>query len=473
VTKSIVKRSSLLRDGRLDRLDAEYFDPQRREMEDILASAGGVPFREAVEIGEDRVDPKKGAGSEFDYVEIGGVDGRDGFVLSEKRLRAEAPSRARIPLKKGLTALSSVRPLRNQVFVTTEDLDGTVASTGFFLVRAQGDVKPQVVFAFLKTKHAIDQLDRRARASMYPSLAPHDVLDICFPSFSAEVLAEVCATIDKAADTRKLFLRAADALAKTLDAFFRRMGPSQLLADLRSRGQKSLTRASLVSTGFDRIDAEFHAPAFDAAFSRMKKTGDTVVLKDLLGEISTGESPPADQYVESDNGRTAVVLKQGCLTGLGVRWADVSFGPAKLLSVGHNRALDGDVVFTSTAHQPLYIGHRVDVVSGTPPGFKRRLTFNGDLMRIRLADQLGVPPAYLAAFLRCPLGKEQIRRCVRGVSSHVYAEDIREILMPLPTKKLAADVKRQSAEVERHRWRYMEIVRSAVDRLEAEIDSLL
>lgn len=78
-----------------------------------------------------------------------------------------------------------------------------------------------------------------------------------------------------------------------------------------------------------------------------------------------------------------------------------------------------------------------------------------------------------AGFLRNPLGKEQIRRCVRGVSSHVYPEDIREILVPLPPESVAREVRRRAAKVERHRWRVMERVSGAVLSLEKHFDSLL
>jgi hypothetical protein len=471
VSSAVVKRSELLRAGKVDRLDAEYFDPIRLGLEDALHAADAQPLRRVAALSDVRTDPSKG-NDEFQYVEIGGVEGRDGFVLSERIPRDDAPSRARMKVSQNLTGVSSVRPLRNQVFFVTADLDGSVASTGFFFLKPLDGLQPQLLFAFLKTTHAIAQLDRRARASMYPTVAPEDALDILFPRIEASVAESIIEGVDQAARERRLFLKASEELARTVSEFFAPMEPETLSSGLASRGHRLLSREALAAAQFDRLDAEYHAPAFDSAFARMDAVATTCAIGEIASAVSTGKSPAVDEF-EDDRDTNAVVLKQGCLTGLGVRWADVSFAPSKYLDLRGNDAAEGDILFTSTAHQPLYIGHRVDVVSAIPASLNRRLTFSGDLMRIRIDDQRATPSAFLAQFLRSPLGREQVRRCVRGVSSHVYPEDIKKLRVPLPDLALAKKVRDKAAKVERHRWRYAEHVRRSIDVLQAHVDESL
>ncbi len=474
MTPAIVSRRSLLKNGHVDRLDPEFFDRERTELEEVITAAGGKPLSHYCEPSEARVeDPKRRAttnpNAKFHYVEISGIDSRDGFVVPELLLCAEAPSRARMLLVKDAIALSSVRPIRNQVFLVPPDLDRAVGSTGLFILRVNDALPPEVVFAFLKTRFAVSQLDRRARASMYPTLYPPDVLDILVPPIEAGVRESVRSLIREASEARARYL---DDFRKTRhlgDDFFAQMGPSELARDLRKRGHRTLKRSELLNaTGIARIDAEFYAPAFEAAEKRMREVAPVEPLRALKEIISTGRGLAAGEFSEQDTGGPAVI-KVGSLTGLGLRWSEVPFAPPRYLGNLDSDAREGDVIFNSTAHQPLYLAHKTDVISGAPETLKNRLSFVSDLMRVRLKDQDAVPPHYLAAFLRNPLGQEQIKRCIRGTSSHVYPSDIENILVPIPPERLAQELSEGASKAENERRLYSELVVRAVSELEDHI----
>jgi type I restriction enzyme M protein len=73
-----------------------------------------------------------------------------------------------------------------------------------------------------------------------------------------------------------------------------------------------------------------------------------------------------------------------------------------------------------------------------PSQLQERLTFIADLTRVRLKDAERVPPHYLLAFLRNPLGRLQVRRCIRGVRAHVYPEDVADVVqVPMPDQQAA------------------------------------
>jgi hypothetical protein len=474
-----LKRSELLRGGSLDRLDAEFFDSERIEVETRLEAAGGLLLGAHADISEDRVpDPSKSADDtpEFTYVEIRNVDQRDGFVHAERAASEDAPSRARMALRRGMVGLSSVRPIRSQVFVVTDDLDGGIGTTGFILLKRTDDSiwSSELLFTSLKTRHVTGQLDRRARASMYPTLHPPDVCNVVLPPVPRKVADIVQQLMGQAEDKRREFLELAAALETKTSLYFNTMDPAGLMSDLGHGAATTRQLADLKSPdGLGRLDAEFHAVAFDKVIDRITAAGSAPPLGTLLSAASTGASPSAEEYSDADPGGGTAVIKVGSLTGVGITWAAVPFAPPEYASASANRVVAGDIVFTSTAHQPKYMAHKVDVVCDVPAGIKDRLSFVGDLMRLRIRDQKRMPPHYVAAFLRNPLGKEQIRRCIRGISSHVYPEDVRQIVIPIPPPAVAKGIAEEACRLESTRWGYTRLVGDAINTLETYVDGVI
>jgi hypothetical protein len=473
------KYSEILAGGSVNRLDAEYHDPLRIARETSLKAQGGSALITRVSITDDRVpDPRKAAkgGDTFAYVEISGVDMRDGFVTAETVAAADAPSRARLKLDEGVVALSSVRPARSQVFVTSADLVGAVGTTGFITLkpRSAKELSPELLFALLKSACVVDQLDRRARASMYPTLAPDDVGDVVLPLLPDRVVKEVEAGIQDALSERQVFLTHIAERRRLEAAMFSPLRPDKLLADLESGGPTTRTRGELIEgEAVGRIDAEFHSKAYDAAIARMKAAGRVKLLGDWLTAADTGNSPSEDEYRDVDSPGSSAVLKVGALSGMGIQWCAVEYAPGKYSEKDTTSIEEGDVVFNSTAHQPKYMAHKVDVVRAVPATLDGRLTFVGEMLRLRLAPSACVPPEYLAAFLRNPLGREQIRRCIRGISSHVYPDDIERIVVPVPSKKDAREVADVIRLVEKARWRYSTAVLAAIGAIDAYVAGVL
>jgi hypothetical protein len=444
-----------------------------------LKRLGGVNLSDKAAITDSRVaDPSKEAkpGDSITYVEISSIDTRDGFVTPDVIDAADAPSRARLKLSEGLVALSSVRPERSQVFVTSDDLRSAVGTTGLIMLQVSEPkaLSPEILLATLKSAEVVDQLARRARASMYPTLAPDDVNDVVLPRLPAKVAKEVQAAMDSALKERSGFLEGVDKRTRLEGEVFDPLGPDKLLSDLQS-GEPTLRKRSKLVTGdvLGRIDAEFHAKAYDSAIARMRKSTRVKKLGDLLAAADTGNSPAEDEYQLDDSVGSCAVLKVGALTGMGVQWSALEYAPAKYAEKENADVTDGDIIFNSTAHQPKYMAHKVDVVRSAPAHVKDRLTFVGELLRLRLAPSTGIPPEYVAAFLRSPLGREQIRRCIRGVSSHVYSDDVEEIMVPLPSKREAKAIADATRKVEETRWRYAELVRGAIETIDTHVGSAL
>lgn len=170
-----------------------------------------------------------------------------------------------------------------------------------------------------------------------------------------------------------------------------------------------------------------------------------------------------------DPGSSSAILKVGALTNVGINWSAVTFAPRKYADVMTLRVIPGDLLFNSTAHQPKYMAHKIDVVSAMPQSLTGRVSFTGDLMRLRVKDPKSCPPHYLAAFLRSPLGKEQIRRSIRGISSHVYPDDIGDILVPIPPPVVAKTIAAKARKRDAVRLEYTDLVKKAIARIDRHV----
>ena len=462
---AVVRRSVVVGDGRAGRLDAEFYDPDAERIERDLRLSGGSTLGTVAEIVDQRVDPSKES-VDFSYAEIGGVDVRDGFILTRRLTAEEAPSRARVRIQKAHVLVSSVRPARNQVAYAFADLDGAVASTGLIDLRSSSrELPPEVLFAFLKTEAAKRQLIRRARASMYPALNPPEVLDIIVPRFDAKTTEAVIELVHEAAGARMSYLHAAKRARSSARRYFEGLIDPSVWGRTSKLASHVRKRTDVFVNGGGRIDAEFHAPVFEEDLARLRAQSAVQPLGLLCDRIIRGRSPAASAFSENDLGGPAV-LKLAALSGDGVNWPAVMFAPTDWEISADAQLQEGDVLLNSTAHEPNYIGHRVDVIGRLPDDLRDRLTFVADLLCLRLAAPQKTPPHYVAAFLRSPLGREQLKRCIRGVRAHVYPEDVsNDVYVPVPPSSTAKAITKASEAAERDRWRYSERIRSAIDLL--------
>jgi hypothetical protein len=273
---------------------------------------------------------------------------------------------------------------------------------------------------------------------------------------------------------RSVFLKHQAAAEAAADGFFSQMGSDQLLSDLMTRSARLVRRSTLVSSSSARrMDAEFFTEAFERLESRMKKIGAVKTLGDITSSVTTGRTPAAAEYFDEDQGE-AVVLKVGVLTNQGANWAAAEFAPRKYVGHADSDAAEGDVLFTSSAHSPSHIARKADVVRGIPREYANRTMLVGELMRLRIKDQDEMPPEYVASFLRNAIGGEQVRRCIRGITSHVYPQDIRAFVrIPVPPAGVKSAIASESAKASKARWDYHGCVRRAIARLDDHIEKIL
>lgn len=172
-----------------------------------------------------------------------------------------------------------------------------------------------------------------------------------------------------------------------------------------------------------------------------KSSGKT--LRDVVEVARTGKTPSRASY--SDNG--VFVVKVGNLTGKGINWSPrdrnfISDEDGKIRAGAAELLLrENDIVLTSSAHSPVYIARKVDILTVVPPWLYGVASFVGEVMMLR-PKQDEIDPFSLLAYLRLPETVEEIQRKVRGQTAHLHPDDL--LSLPIPAVALKPSNNMQS-----------------------------
>ncbi|QLQ26048.1 MAG: hypothetical protein HZT41_15420 [Dechloromonas sp.] len=133
---------------------------------------------------------------EFNYIDISSVDNKSKRIVDPKRLPVEgAPSRARQRLQAGDVLVSMTRPNLNAVALVPPELDGSIGSTGFHVLRARGNVSPQWLYYGVQTHQFVGAMSELVQGALYPAVRPKDIraFDIALPDLDEQrrIVAEI------------------------------------------------------------------------------------------------------------------------------------------------------------------------------------------------------------------------------------------------------------------------------------------
>jgi len=229
-------------------------------------------------------------------------------------------------------------------------------------------------------------------------------------------------------------------------------------------------RQDLMSLG-NRCDSEF----FDSFFKYLDEFigTDFFLLSEITEEVFTGKTPASLEYTEDEN--NPAIIKVGTLSNKGINWDDVEFIPESFLKSFKKYLInENDILLTSSAHSREHIAKKIDVVNQIPQEYKDRCITVGELMTIRLNKSKKIDPFFVASFLRTPLGRLQIQRCIRGITSHIYPDDLLKFIkIPKIDDAFMQKISKlvQESEIERNKGR--ELFFQAKNILENEIKTEL
>ena len=146
-----------------------------------LLSAGGQDWTETT-LGEiTNINPEDTASmsphEEITYIDLSAVSNKGG--VSDELFRGPfsgAPGRARRIVRAQDVLVSTVRPYLKGFAVVPRHLDGSIASTGFSVLRANTRYSlPEYIWAVVGTASFVEGLMDKATGSNYPAVRPSDI----------------------------------------------------------------------------------------------------------------------------------------------------------------------------------------------------------------------------------------------------------------------------------------------------------
>lgn len=175
----------------------------------------------------------------------------------------------------------------------------------------------------------------------------------------------------------------------------------------------------------DRLDSNYFDKKYRILLGSIKEgTYPLHSLGDnnITSFISTGQTPKSDCYTEEET--DFPILKAGSYKGYEIDLGKISYTTKKQSC----SVRKGDIFILSAAHQAEYIAKQICYLNETP---KPNTSFVGELLCIRASTL--VNSMYLYSLLSTQVYKTLLNREKRGQTSHLYANDVSRILIPLPS----------------------------------------
>jgi len=437
------------------------------------------------ELTETRVEQHGPAGrGEFTYLDISSIDRETKRIIEPKVLpAAKAPSRAKQVLKAGDVLVSMTRPNLNAVAIVPPDLDGSIGSTGFHVLRGK-EAESGFLFYAVQTPSFIDAMCQKVQGALYPAVRPKDISSFCLPPFSLPQQRRIVAEIEKQF-TR---LEAGVAALRRVQANLKRYRAAVLKA--ACEGRLVPTEAELQSgSGVPPLDSKGTTKRRDAASTF--ETGEA-----LLARILTERSK---NWTGRGTYKEPTVIDAATLPSLPSGWAWASMRQIGEVQLGRQRApqhhtgdnmrpylrvanvfearIDTSDVkemnFTPTEFERYRLRHgdillnegQTPELVGRPAMFRDEVAeccYQKTLLRFRAYD--GVLPRFALTVFRAYMHNPRFTRAASITTNiaHLTAEKFVEIEFPLPP---LAEQRRIVAEVERRL--------SVVEELEAVVSANL
>ena len=238
---------------------------------------------------------------------------------------------------------------------------------------------------------------------MYPAITKDDVPEVLIPSFPLPLRAEISNAVNISLAHRAVFFDLFKEQTKRVEAYLSAgLGPPppDIVLDVSSMlPMRIAKRSELFEHGADRFDAEFHRKEFVEFEARLRSLNDVIRLGTMFEAFAGGNPGKGDA--------TIYRLRQAQLSGFGISYngcEEIEDAAAAERMTLHQ----ADVLIACTAHEPHYVGRRVDLIDDLPLSLANRIIPVPDVMVIRARKPSSkVSPAFLASFPRTKWGRRQ------------------------------------------------------------------
>ena len=199
----------------------------------------------------------------------------------------------------------------------------------------------------------------------------------------------------------------------------------------------NLSQHSFVINGQKLTDMGFAPEFFVEGVGR--EGWETKSLNELCDEVIFSGSTPGRKAYADSGGQIVTdsavrILKWRNVTNRGIEWGlnDRAFATEAFFQKHIAKQVQiGDILVGTAAHNPEYIGKKLDIVDYIPEEYENKVMCTAEVMVIRVNPKK-IDPYYVLMYLRTEEGYEALQRCIRGQTAHIYPKDVKLIQIPIP-----------------------------------------
>jgi restriction endonuclease S subunit len=217
----------------------------------------------------------------------------------------------------------------------------------------------------------------------------------------------------------------------------------------------------------NRLDPYYYNVSFDDLIESISKGTFAVgKLSSITKNIDTGKTPPKSAYLESDDEDILPVIKAGSYSG---DFIDIDKSDFVKSDFSGNVVSKGDIFILGAAHQAEYVGKKVYYLNDAP---KQKTFFVGELVRIS-AEPSKCNSSYLFAILKTKLYMSLLNREKRGQTSHLYPNDVKNILLPIPPIAKQNEIAEQITAIRQEALSLKDKTKELLKKASEEIEEIL
>lgn len=189
------------------RLDAEFYNPKFKRVVDGLRDC---PYdteqlskaKDQFKLSNDKVDPSDNPDKEFKYLTISSVDELTGEIKGHDTVKGhEAPNRARMNIKNGDILVPYLSGSSKAVTVVSRKYDGSVATTGFYVLRPNKAVS-EYLFVLMRSDLMQYQIEQMTSGAVLTSINKTDFKRLTVPIIPLEEQREIGELVQKSFNLR-------------------------------------------------------------------------------------------------------------------------------------------------------------------------------------------------------------------------------------------------------------------------------
>lgn len=323
-------------------------------------------------------------------------------------------------LKKGDLLIAIVGATIGKIGVYKYDLEANI-NQAICAVRLKETLDPYYVQAFFQTSIGQKIIERIKRPVARANINLEEVGNLPIPLLDITKQKKIVEYVNEANRKKQAKDKESQQLLDGIDDYLL----SELgieLSTIEENIKNRIFYVKLNSIERDRLDSNYFDARYYNILDCIRKGKYTLSsLNKVSSFISTGQTPKSDLYTEEITAYP--IIKAGSYNGFEIDLNKVSYTTCKQ----SYSVQKGEIFILSAAHQAEYIAKQISYLSDTPAP---NTSFVGELLCVRAEKNIN--SMYLYSLLSTTLYKTLLNREKRGQTSHLYSQDVKQILVPIP-----------------------------------------